>query len=42
MARPEKSLHFLVEQEQFLDNFVEDWKPGAEQVNDILVIGIRV
>jgi serine phosphatase RsbU (regulator of sigma subunit) len=32
----------MQEQEQHLDNFVEDWKAGIEQVDDILVIGIRV
>jgi len=32
----------MPEQEQYLDNFVEDWKAGTEQVDDILVIGIRV
>ncbi|NNM93898.1 MAG: SpoIIE family protein phosphatase [Bacteroidia bacterium] len=30
------------EQEHFLDNFIEDWKAGAEQTDDILVIGVRV
>jgi hypothetical protein len=32
----------MPEQEQYLDTFVEDWKAGTEQVDDILVIGIRV
>jgi len=32
----------MPEQELYLDNFVEDWKAGTEQVDDILVIGIRV
>ena len=32
----------MQEQEQYLDNFVEGWKGGNEQVDDILVIGIRV
>jgi serine phosphatase RsbU (regulator of sigma subunit) len=32
----------MQEQEQYLNNFVEDWKAGTEQVDDILVIGIRV
>ncbi|PKP45384.1 MAG: histidine kinase, partial [Bacteroidetes bacterium HGW-Bacteroidetes-12] len=32
----------MQEQEQHLDNFVEDWKAGTEQVDDILVIGIRL
>lgn len=30
------------EQEQYLNNFIEDWKNGVEQVDDILVIGVRV
>jgi serine phosphatase RsbU (regulator of sigma subunit) len=32
----------MPEQEQHLNNFVEDWKAGTEQVDDILVIGIRL
>ncbi len=32
----------MQEQEQYLDNFVEGWKGRNEQVDDILVIGIRV
>ena len=32
----------MKEQGQYLDNFVENWKSEAEQVDDILVIGIRV
>jgi len=32
----------MQEQEQHLDSFVENWKAGTEQVDDILVIGIRV
>lgn len=32
----------MKEQEKHLDDFVENWKSGAEQVDDILVIGIRV
>ncbi|MCX6297224.1 MAG: SpoIIE family protein phosphatase, partial [Bacteroidetes bacterium] len=31
----------MSEQEQYLDNFVEKWREGIEQVDDILVIGIR-
>lgn len=30
------------EQEQHLDNFVENWKAGTEQIDDILVIGVRL
>lgn len=30
------------EQEIHLNNFVENWKAGAEQVDDILVIGVRL
>jgi hypothetical protein len=32
----------MQEQEQHLDNFIEAWKAGTEQVDDILVIGIRL
>jgi ligand-binding sensor domain-containing protein/serine phosphatase RsbU (regulator of sigma subunit) len=32
----------MQEQEQYLDRFIEDWKAGTEQVDDILVIGIRI
>jgi len=32
----------LKEQEKHLDDFVENWKAGTEQVDDILVIGIRL
>jgi hypothetical protein len=32
----------MQEQEKHLDNFVENWKAGAEQVDDILVIGVRL
>ncbi|MBC7861641.1 MAG: SpoIIE family protein phosphatase [Bacteroidia bacterium] len=32
----------LNEQEQFLDGFIENWKAGTEQVDDILVIGLRL
>ncbi|MBI3502271.1 MAG: tetratricopeptide repeat protein [Bacteroidetes bacterium] len=32
----------LKEQEQHLDNFIEDWKGETEQVDDILVIGVRL
>jgi serine phosphatase RsbU (regulator of sigma subunit) len=28
-------------QQRWLDQFIEDWKGGAEQIDDILVIGIR-
>ncbi|HEY6162655.1 MAG TPA: SpoIIE family protein phosphatase [Bacteroidia bacterium] len=35
----EKSME---EQHQYLDRFIEDWKGGMEQTDDILVIGIRV
>lgn len=31
----------LKDQGEFLDKTIEDWKNGAEQVDDILVIGIR-
>jgi serine phosphatase RsbU (regulator of sigma subunit) len=29
------------QQENFLSNFIEEWKAGTEQVDDILVIGVR-
>jgi len=32
----------MKEQEIYLDQFIENWKAGKEQVDDILVIGIRL
>jgi serine phosphatase RsbU (regulator of sigma subunit)/CheY-like chemotaxis protein len=32
----------MAEQETYLDNFIENWKAGEEQVDDILVIGVRL
>lgn len=32
----------LPEQKTFLDNFIEEWKDGREQMDDIMVIGIRI
>lgn len=32
----------LKEQGHHLDNFIKDWKGGTEQVDDILVIGVRL
>ncbi len=32
----------LAEQEKWLSDFIEKWKGGSEQVDDILVIGVRV
>ncbi|MES2592336.1 MAG: two-component regulator propeller domain-containing protein [Bacteroidota bacterium] len=32
----------MQEQAQHLDDFIEDWKAGTEQIDDILVIGIRM
>lgn len=32
----------MKDQELHLDNFVENWKAGTEQVDDILVIGVRL
>jgi ligand-binding sensor domain-containing protein/serine phosphatase RsbU (regulator of sigma subunit) len=31
----------MQEQEHYLERFIEDWKAGTEQIDDILVIGIR-
>jgi serine phosphatase RsbU (regulator of sigma subunit) len=32
----------MSDQENYLDVFIEDWKSGTEQVDDILVIGVRL
>jgi hypothetical protein len=32
----------MQEQEKFLDDFIEGWKVGTDQVDDILVIGVRL
>jgi serine phosphatase RsbU (regulator of sigma subunit)/tetratricopeptide (TPR) repeat protein len=32
----------MPEQEKFLNDFIENWKAGIEQVDDILVIGVRM
>ena len=32
----------MQDQEKHLDNFVENWKAGTEQVDDILIIGVRL
>ena len=32
----------MEEQKNYLDTFIEDWKGGMEQTDDILVIGIRI
>jgi hypothetical protein len=32
----------MKEQGKYLDEFVENWMHGTDQVDDILVIGIRV
>jgi serine phosphatase RsbU (regulator of sigma subunit) len=32
----------MEEQKNYLDSFVEDWKGGLEQTDDILIIGIRI
>ncbi len=32
----------MEEQERSLDNFIENWKSGKEQIDDILIIGIRL
>lgn len=32
----------MEEQEQFLDNFIKNWRAESEQVDDILVVGVRL
>jgi serine phosphatase RsbU (regulator of sigma subunit) len=32
----------MQEQEKYLDDFIENWKAGSDQVDDILVIGVRL
>jgi serine phosphatase RsbU (regulator of sigma subunit) len=32
----------MVHQEKYLDDFIENWKKGVEQIDDILVIGVRL
>ena len=32
----------MKEQEKYLDDFIKNWKYGPEQVDDILVIGVRL
>ena len=32
----------MQEQEIYLDNFIENWKTGIEQIDDILVIGVKL
>jgi serine phosphatase RsbU (regulator of sigma subunit)/Tfp pilus assembly protein PilF len=32
----------LIEQGKFLDSFIDNWKLGLEQIDDILVIGVRL
>ena len=32
----------MQEQEKHLDNFIENWKAGTRQIDDILVIGVRL
>lgn len=32
----------MKEQEKYLDDFLENWKAGQEQIDDVLVIGVRV
>jgi ligand-binding sensor domain-containing protein/serine phosphatase RsbU (regulator of sigma subunit) len=33
---------FIQDQKSYLNNFIEDWKKGHEQVDDILVVGIKL
>lgn len=32
----------MQQQEKYLDDFIETWKKGVEQIDDILVIGVRI
>ena len=32
----------MKEQEKYLDDYIENWKAGTEQIDDILVIGVRM
>ena len=32
----------MKDQEKYLNDYIENWKSGIEQVDDILVIGIRI
>lgn len=32
----------MAQQEKYLDDFIENWKNGVEQIDDILVIGVRL
>jgi ligand-binding sensor domain-containing protein/serine phosphatase RsbU (regulator of sigma subunit) len=32
----------MQEQERYLEDFIETWKAGTEQIDDILVIGVRI
>ena len=31
----------MQQQEKYLNNFIEEWKAGTEQIDDILIIGVR-
>jgi hypothetical protein len=30
------------EQKKYLDDFIENWRSGIEQIDDILVIGVKL
>ena len=32
----------MIEQKIFLDDFIEEWKSGREQMDDVMVIGIKI
>ena len=32
----------MTEQKIYLDNFLEDWKGGMEQTDDVLLIGVKI
>jgi serine phosphatase RsbU (regulator of sigma subunit) len=32
----------MPEQEKYLENYIENWRAGTRQIDDILVIGVRL
>ena len=37
----EEVIH-LMDEKFFLDSFIEEWKSGGEQMDDVMVIGIKL